>query len=64
MVLRVIFAVVPVVLLVLGLYIALKYALTPKVHDELKTHLARRRGSKIFTAELAAEEGRLKNMLV
>ncbi len=64
MVLRVIFAAVPVVLLLACLYFAAKYPLSPAVHERLKRFLIARRGATGPAPELAAEEAELRKLLV
>jgi oligogalacturonide transporter len=49
--LRLVFAVLPVVLLVFGLYGAWRYGLTPRLHTRLKSFLRRRREGRIPEAE-------------
>lgn len=63
LVLRAVFAAVPMVLLVFCLFFALRFPLSPQVHARLKDFLARRRAGAM-TDELAAEEKRLKDILV
>ncbi len=63
MVLRAVFAAVPMVLLVFCLFFAFRFPLTPLVHARLKDFLTRRRAG-LLTDELAAEEKRLKDLLV
>jgi oligogalacturonide transporter len=62
--LRIIFAVVPPVLLALGLYFAARYPLTPERHARLKEVLARRRAGQIETTEQTAEAKQLLTELV
>jgi oligogalacturonide transporter len=64
MVLRVIFAVAPVVLLLACLYFAMQYKLSPGAHDRLKKLLIARRGGEAGTGELAHEEAELRKLLV
>jgi oligogalacturonide transporter len=63
LVLRAVFAAVPMVLLVFCLFFALRFPLSPQVHARLKDFLAHRRAGAM-TDELAAEEKRLKDILV
>ncbi len=63
-VLRVIFAVVPVLLLSAGAWCAWRYPLTPAVHEELKRYLEDRRAGKAPSRESAADKERLKKILV
>lgn len=62
MVLRVVFMVVPVVFLVLCVYNATRYAMTPKLHQRLKNFLERRRDADIMTDELSNEETEIKGL--
>ncbi len=64
LVLRIIFAVVPVLLLFMGLYAASKYPLSPALHGDLKNFLERKRQGGGKTAALVEEEERLKRILV
>jgi oligogalacturonide transporter len=51
MILRIVFAVLPVVLLAFGLYGAWRYGLTPRLHDKLKEFLQRRRNGELEETE-------------
>ena len=62
-VLRAVFAAVPILLLVCCLYFALRFPLTPRLHARLKEFLARRRSGETG-ADLDAEEKYLKDALV
>ena len=62
-VLRAVFAAVPILLLVCCLYFALRFPLTPRLHARLKEFLARRRAGETG-ADLDAEEKYLKDALV
>jgi oligogalacturonide transporter len=57
LILRLVFAVLPVILLAFGLYGAWRYGLTPRLHDRLKEYLRRRRDGEI-SAEEAEEQAR------
>jgi oligogalacturonide transporter len=64
LVLRVIFAVVPILLLVLALYFAYNYPLTPAVHQRLNRLLAARREGKPETEEMRAEAEEIQSLLI
>jgi oligogalacturonide transporter len=51
LILRFIFGVAPVVFLGVALYVALRYPLSPHIHDKLKAFLARRRGTSAEEVE-------------
>lgn len=62
-VLRVIFVVVPVVLVAISLFFARKYPLTPELHRRLSAVLVQRRAGDV-SAELDAESAELENLLI
>jgi Na+/melibiose symporter-like transporter len=62
-VLRVIFVVVPVVLVAISLFFARKYPLTPELHQRLNAVLTQRRAGEV-SAELEAESAELENLLI
>lgn len=64
LVLRVIFAAVPIVLLAMALYFSYNYPLTPSVHQRLNKLLAARREGKPETKEMRAEASYLKRLLI
>ena len=64
MVLRLIFAFVPIVLLIVSIYFARRYPLTPEIHERLNKVLAVRRDGGEETEEIKAEEAELKKLLV
>ncbi len=64
LVLRVVFAIVPIVLLLLALIFAWRYPLTEAVHDRLKQVLAVRRSGESESPELQAEAQALKKVLI
>ncbi len=63
LVLRLIFVVVPVLLVLISLFFARKYPLTPDLHQRLNTLLAKRRAGEDST-ELEAESSELENLLI
>jgi oligogalacturonide transporter len=63
-VLRVIFAVLPVVLLIISIYFARKYPLSPQVHERLNEVLNVQRGHGEETAEIEQETQELEKLLV
>ncbi|MCB8984902.1 MAG: MFS transporter [Ardenticatenaceae bacterium] len=63
-VLRMIFAILPIVLLVVSIYFARRYPLTPDVHERLNAVLAVKRGHGEATAVTRQEEAELKQLLV
>jgi sugar (glycoside-pentoside-hexuronide) transporter len=63
LVLRVVFAALPVALLLLALVSASFYRLTPELHGRIKELLEKRRGTARPTAEMAAEERELRRAL-
>jgi oligogalacturonide transporter len=64
LVLRIIFAAVPIILLVVALYFAYKYPLTPTVHQRLNQLLAARREGEPETEEMRAEAKELQSLLI
>ena len=63
--LRLIFVIVPVVFLLLCLWCAARYPLSPAVHARLKEHLAKRRsGADMQDPEMVREEQELKQILI
>jgi Na+/melibiose symporter-like transporter len=54
LILRLVFAVLPVILLAFGIYGAWRYGLTPRLHAQLKEFLQRRRDGE-FSSEEAEE---------
>jgi oligogalacturonide transporter len=63
-VLRVIFAVLPIVLLIISIYFARKYPLSPQVHERLNEVLNVQRGHGQETAEIEQEAEALQKLLV
>lgn len=63
-VLRVIFAILPIVLLLISIFFARRYPLTPELHGRLNKVLAIKRGDDPETAEIAEETEVLKQLLV
>ena len=63
LVLRVVFAGLPVVLLLFALTSAAFYRLTPALHQRIKELLEKRRGTARPTADISAEEGDLRRVL-
>ena len=64
LVLRLIFAILPVVLLAISLYFAWRYPLTPKLHERLNRLLAARRAGEGETAAWKQEAQDLRQLLV
>ncbi len=62
-VLKLVFAIIPVVFLVFCVYNAFKYKLTPALHARIKGHLDKRRLTDEMTPEMIAEERELKSLL-
>jgi len=63
MVLKLVFAVIPVVFLAFCVYNAFRYKLTPSLHARIKGHLDKRRVMGDMTPEMIEEERELKNIL-
>ena len=63
LVLRFIFALVPIICLIFCIYNAYRYALTPSLHAKIKEFLDRRRKVKDPTPELIAEQQALMGLL-
>lgn len=64
LVLRLIFAVLPVVLLALSIFFARRYPLSPQVHERLNLVLAARRAGDLEVKEEQAEVKELERLLV
>jgi oligogalacturonide transporter len=64
LVLRVVFLVVPIILLALAIYCTTRLPITPKTHARLGAFLAARRANPALSAELQAEEKELKKLLI
>ena len=64
LVLRLIFAILPVVLLLISIFFARRYPLTPDVHERLNRVLAVQRGHGTETGETQAAAAALKQLLV
>jgi Na+/melibiose symporter-like transporter len=62
--LRLIFALVPLFLVILALYCASRYPLNGEVHERLKRLLARRRSGEQESPEMAAEAADLTRALI
>ena len=62
LVLRIIFMVIPIVFLALCIYNAVRYSMTPKLHQRLKDFLERRRDADVMTDELSNEETEIKRL--
>ncbi len=63
MVLKLIFALIPVLFLALSAYNAFRYKLTPSLHARIKEHLNRRREEAEMTPDMIDKENELKNLL-
>lgn len=64
LVLRLIFAILPVVLLLISIFFARRYPLTPDVHERLNRVLSVQRGHGTETGETQAAAAALKQLLV
>lgn len=64
MILRFVFALLPIGLLLLSLFFTLKYPLTKSIHDRLKQILELKRKNEKLSQELRAEELYLKRILL
>ncbi len=64
MILRVVFAITPIVLLSISLFVALRYPLTAEVHNELKELLAARRNGEQDTSDRDKQAARLRQLLI
>jgi GPH family glycoside/pentoside/hexuronide:cation symporter len=64
LVLRLIFALLPVILVSCAVFFASRYPLNGPVHSRLNTLLAQRRGGAVESAETAAEAEALKGLLI
>ncbi|MBE2222380.1 MAG: MFS transporter [Anaerolineae bacterium] len=64
MVLRVIFALLPLVLVLISLFFARRYPLTPEVHERLNALLAKRRAGEAETEEMKKEASELQELLI
>jgi oligogalacturonide transporter len=62
-VLKLVFAIIPVVFLVFCVYNAFRYKLTPALHARIKGHLDKRRLTDEMTPEMIEEERELKSLL-
>jgi oligogalacturonide transporter len=63
MVLKLIFALIPVIFLLLSAYNAFRYKLTPALHARIKDHLNRRREGVKMTPDMIDTENELKSLL-
>lgn len=63
MVLKLVFALIPVLFLALSAYNAFRYKLTPSLHARIKEHLNRRREETKMTADMIDTENELKKLL-
>ncbi|MBN1573046.1 MAG: MFS transporter [Deltaproteobacteria bacterium] len=63
MVLKLIFALIPVLFLALSAYNAFRYKLTPSLHARIKEHLNKRREGDEMSGEMQEEELELKRLL-
>ena len=64
MVLRVLFAILPLVLVLISIFFARRYPLTPEVHERLNTLLSKRRAGEEETEEMQAEAAELEKLLI
>jgi Na+/melibiose symporter-like transporter len=64
MALRIIFAAVPLILIVIAIYVAFQYKLIPSIHERLKKHLEKKRMNIAPTVEFEKEEQFLYKLLV
>ncbi|MGB9789447.1 MAG: MFS transporter [Thermotoga caldifontis] len=62
--LRFLFALIPVGLLLISLFVAIRYPLTKSVHEKLKAILEMKRKDKELPQEMAKEEEHLKKLLL
>lgn len=63
-VLRLIFAILPIVLLIISIFFARRYPLTPEIHEKLNKVLSVRRADEEETAEIRQEAQELAQLLV
>ena len=64
MALRIIFAAVPLILIVIAIYVAFRYQLTPSIHERLKKHLEQKRMDIAPSQEFKNEDQFLYKLLV
>lgn len=64
MVLRVIFALLPLVLVLISIFFARRYPLTPELHERLNVLLAKRRAGEAETDEMQTEAIELQELLI
>jgi Na+/melibiose symporter-like transporter len=62
--LRILFVIVPLVLLGLAIFFAARLPITPETHARLGNFLSARRANPQLTLELQAEETELKKLLI
>jgi Na+/melibiose symporter-like transporter len=62
--LRVIFAVVPIILVSIALYFAFRYPLIHDIHNRLNQLLANRRAGESETEEMREEAKKLERLLI